>query len=335
MQYNIKIKSNDSEFSLNSQDRDIIAREMDLYFSFFFGASKEFESKIKKVEIKDSNVKSIEEIEKPKEKLDKINQHITEEPVDTPIAKEKEEIITEDVEQNNTEEIKDINDILVLNDTNKNEESKVKYEDIPTEEISIEDLMLSDETLDIPTTTENVSFKNEKDPKQSELEDIFNSDVSETEISATPTELEFIEQKNEPSILDNFEYPEPTILTQEKIYNIPEYDLEKEIKAKENIINLEEKIINEKPAEAPTGETHDFKDFIKNFDSQKTIDDFLICSYYIKNIADIESFTMKSINAKLFRATGRIAGMSILNELLQKEFLKVVNDSDIKQYCIT
>ena len=61
----------------------------------------------------------------------------------------------------------------------------------------------------------------------------------------------------------------------------------------------------------------------------------MICSYYIKNIADIESFTMKSINAKLFRATGRIAGMSILNELLQKEFLKVVNDSDIKQYCIT
>ena len=125
MQYNIKIKSNDSEFSLNSQDRDIIAREMDLYFSFFFGASKEFESKIKKVEIKDSNVKSIEEIEKPKEKLDKINQHIIEEPVDTPIAKEKEEIITEDVEQNNIEEIKDINDILVLNNTNENEESKV------------------------------------------------------------------------------------------------------------------------------------------------------------------------------------------------------------------
>ena len=34
-----------------------------------------------------------------------------------------------------------------------------------------------------------------------------------------------------------------------KTYNIPEYELEKEVKAKENIINLEEKIINEKPQE--------------------------------------------------------------------------------------
>ena len=36
VQYNIKIKANDGEFSLNSQDKDIIAREMDLYFSYFF-----------------------------------------------------------------------------------------------------------------------------------------------------------------------------------------------------------------------------------------------------------------------------------------------------------
>ena len=36
-----------------------------------------------------------------------------------------------------------------------------------------------------------------------------------------------------------------------------------------------EKIINEKPQEPKVdSNSHDFKDFIKNFDSKKTIDDF-------------------------------------------------------------
>ena len=356
MQYNIKIKANDGEFSLNSQDKDIIAREMDLYFSYFFGASKEFESKIKKVEINNSNVKSIEEVEEIEEveKAEPIEEAsqtptIIEEPVETPtVAKNEINIVSEVEEVKKAEEkpteiakeeikfqdikeetVTNLDDVLVFKDENKEiQEEKPKYESIPTEEINIEDLMLSDEIVEIPTEAQETIIKEENDPNQDELENIFNTQVS------TPTEI--FEEKNEPSILDNFKYPEPTILTQEKTYNIPEYELEKEVKAKENIINLEEKIINEKPQEPKVdSNSHDFKDFIKNFDSEKTIDDFLICSYYIKNIADIESFTMKSINAKLFRATGRIAGMSILNELLQKEFLKVVNDSDIKQYCIT
>ena len=44
---------------------------------------------------------------------------------------------------------------------------------------------------------------------------------------------------------------------------------------------------------------------------------------------------MKGINAKIFRATGKIAGMSILNELIEKKLIALVEDLDIKKYSIT
>ena len=73
MYYNITIKSNGSEYSLVSANKEVTQREMDLYFASFFGASEEFISKIKKVEIIDDNqIKSINEIEQvdKKESLD-------------------------------------------------------------------------------------------------------------------------------------------------------------------------------------------------------------------------------------------------------------------------
>ena len=55
--YNIKIKSDDSEYCLNSSDKDIIQREMDLYFAALFNVSGDFVDKIKKVGKKDIEVK--------------------------------------------------------------------------------------------------------------------------------------------------------------------------------------------------------------------------------------------------------------------------------------
>ena len=52
MFYIIKIKTNDDEYSLESYNKEIIQREMDLYFDSFFGASREFKEKIPKVSIK-------------------------------------------------------------------------------------------------------------------------------------------------------------------------------------------------------------------------------------------------------------------------------------------
>ena len=64
MYYNIKIKSQKSEFILESNDKNVTQREMDIYFAYIFNASEEFKSKIKKVEINNTNLKSIDEIEK-------------------------------------------------------------------------------------------------------------------------------------------------------------------------------------------------------------------------------------------------------------------------------
>ena len=61
--YNLKIKSNNGEYSLNSTDKFIIQREMDIYFSLMYGASKEFTDKIKKIERKNVEVKSIDSLE--------------------------------------------------------------------------------------------------------------------------------------------------------------------------------------------------------------------------------------------------------------------------------
>jgi len=61
--YNIKIIAKGSELGLESQDKSIIEREMDIYFARIFGASEEFLSKIKPVEINRPEVKSIDEID--------------------------------------------------------------------------------------------------------------------------------------------------------------------------------------------------------------------------------------------------------------------------------
>ncbi len=64
MYYNIKIKSQQSEFILESNDKNVTQREMDIYFAHIFNASEEFKSKIKKVEIVNENLKSIEDFER-------------------------------------------------------------------------------------------------------------------------------------------------------------------------------------------------------------------------------------------------------------------------------
>ena len=51
MYYNLKINYNKSEFALSSLDRDIIEREMDLYFAFFANADMSFIEKIKKIDV--------------------------------------------------------------------------------------------------------------------------------------------------------------------------------------------------------------------------------------------------------------------------------------------
>ena len=79
----------------------------------------------------------------------------------------------------------------------------------------------------------------------------------------------------------------------------------------------------------------DFKTFLSNYETNGIIDDFLICAYYIKHIAGQHSFNMKYINSKLFQATGKIADLSIVNGLINGDFIKVFEVDGAKKYSIT
>ncbi|MBQ7286241.1 MAG: hypothetical protein IJW73_00600, partial [Candidatus Gastranaerophilales bacterium] len=48
-----------------------------------------------------------------------------------------------------------------------------------------------------------------------------------------------------------------------------------------------------------------------------------------------EDFTMKYINSKLFQASGKIANLSIVDELIAREYIKVIETEDSKKYTIT
>ena len=41
------------------------------------------------------------------------------------------------------------------------------------------------------------------------------------------------------------------------------------------------------------------------------------------------------MNSKLFQATGKIADLSILDELVMKEYIKVIDINSPKTYCIS
>ena len=72
MFYNIKIKFSDSEYSLESSDKNIVEREMDAYFAHFFNASDEFKSQIKPVELNNESLVSIHDIDKQEENDDEV-----------------------------------------------------------------------------------------------------------------------------------------------------------------------------------------------------------------------------------------------------------------------
>ena len=55
----------------------------------------------------------------------------------------------------------------------------------------------------------------------------------------------------------------------------------------------------------------------------------------IKKALNQEDFTMKFINSKLFQASGKIANLSIVDELIPREYIKVIETEDSKKYTIT
>lgn len=190
-------------------------------------------------------------------------------------------------------------------------------------------------------SSSKASSKEEIEPTTPVFEKSFNEEDFVTQIlSETPTKAFVFEEIKD----DKTPYEIPS----ENLYAITSEKTEapsatpREINLEENVEKNSNKEAKEEniEAQAPKKEilkkdVHDFNDFLSNFEHSKIADEFLICAYYVKNISQNESFTMKGINAKIFRATGKIAGMSILNELIEKKLIALVEDLDIKKYSIT
>lgn len=140
---------------------------------------------------------------------------------------------------------------------------------------------------------------------------------TETELKEFAQNLDTAIQKS----INNQEADEQNI--QEAQYNTTSINLE-ETETKNNEIN-----------ENNTNQNDDFKIFLAMYEAESIEDEFLICAYYIKNILSEQSFTMKSINAKLFKASEKIAGISILENLIEKGLIEQIQNSDTNSYSIT
>lgn len=485
MYYNIKIKSNGSEFSLESNNKEVTQREMDIYFSHIFDVSEDFKSKIKKVEIVNANVKSINEVEnlssvqaekedaelqtlstknqnevttnltnnkileeknKQEEALKKAQEEIKQQEEALKkaqeLAKQQQEEIRKKAQEEAKKQVEEMQRKALELALKQEEENKKMQETmlekqkeqtmihtIPTETITFQNqpsivsqtpiknsldemqtpilepkqnianqnfkaetssqapevqddidelISLAQQKLEIKQASNNdeiylnFSKDNMEDLSiipdlrieesqieqhyQSKIDDIFNSTSSfeqepqmQTPTMAPNSEIEEIlttiaqeiSQIDElPIVADDVtisieeeatEQQEiETVPPQQEVIKNPEYNFLPEDENQETI--------EAKPTQSPmttAAAELDFKPFLAGFACSELIDEFLICAYFIKNVLRKSEFTIKFINSKLFQATGKIANLSIIDELISREYIKTIDTDEGKKYSIT
>lgn len=64
--------------------------------------------------------------------------------------------------------------------------------------------------------------------------------------------------------------------------------------------------------------------FMQRKISNSLLDDFIITAFFLKNVLNQESFTIKSLNLNLYSAANKLVDFEILNEALKCEYIKVV-----------
>ena len=404
MYYNIKIKSNGSEFSLESNNKDITQKEMDRYFAHIFDASEEFKSKIKKIEITNENLKSIEEIEninKPKEELSQENKIEQNEINNKTIDFKDKEIIEIKNEQPQKEEIKEIEliqpkaieeveliqpkpteeikfqnetKIISIKDdikTNTSDDANSTYNDDIAQLISLAQQKidsLDSKNKELQKLTENndiVDIKpkqnDEKEqhhqsnqeilndifniptPKPTDFEDIQENNVQtpqikntninntnyEPEISLADIEISLQNEENNQEVINSIEQNEQQIQQQAEQINTTT------IEPIEPIEHSEATAQNARMSLSQRASQMDFKPFLSGFICDGITDEFIVCAYFIKNVLKQSDFTIKYINSKLFQATGKIADLSVIDELVSKEYIRIIDTEEGKKYCIT
>lgn len=429
MYYNIKIKANGSEFSLESNSKEITQREMDLYFANMFGASLEFRSQIKKIEITNPQVKSINDFEnanleaqmaintpqkveipdeKPMDAYESFkNMELEYTPTQLPNQTQTavQTLIPEPSENYPTFSQKPSIEAFVPSSFEQNEITQPYFN---SDEFSQTPTMAEFQEQNFLQINEQPSFINQVQEQPIFIEEAQEEPTFIQNIQEEPTFAEKVEQQ--PSVVEKMEEQPPIpqneidelismaqkklemVDTNSKIESIlfpneKTNDLEKlSINAKKGLKiasttheeqkamfeNNNQAIINDifnssqqennplnqvdlnkieatltpmdsndsmptlEPMEYNQQNTPiDFNQYISNFNNSELTDQFIISAYYVKYILREPSFTMKFINGKLFAATGKIADMSIVDDLVQKEYIKVIETPSSRTYCIS
>ena len=175
---------------------------------------------------------------------------------------------------------------------------------------------------------------------QAKLDSIFVSDAKISEESISDVITEETSQIDDSDKLEVGEAPQISIVDVELNLQANEDSIEDkyEISSYENDMDtqLEAKVEEEKVKIAASYANQiDFKPFLSSFPCSEIFDEFVVCAYFIKNVINQQNFTIKFINSKLFQATGKIADMSIVDELISKEYIKVIETEEGKKYCIS
>lgn len=277
MYYNIKIKVLDSEYSLESENRGIIEREMDAYFAYFFDVSYEFKSQIKQVELTKDSLVSIDKIENPEPsyKEEEVQYYESSDNFDEPPVDEQQPPIEQVFEQ------------------------EQPVEEAPEEAVEEVAEEVAEEVVE--EVAEEAAEEAAEDKQDVFIPDIV-VDEPEPEVEVQVQQTPVLEENlyQEPPKVEIFKQPKPA----------------------------------QEPTKPPTVKL-EFKFFLAGFIISDIFNQFMACAYYIKNVLKENYFNMKGINSHLIKATGNIADMSVVSQLIQREYIesKEINDSTV--YFIT
>lgn len=119
----------------------------------------------------------------------------------------------------------------------------------------------------------------------------------------TPQVKSEASQSIEPQTFDNFELAKPQ---------------ENEVEVEGELVNSEETL----------------KDFIEKVDILDTFSKFIATAYYFKNKLNSPSFTLKSLNAEFYPATGVFCDISLMENAKSRGFIDQWEDEEGTKYSI-
>jgi len=406
--YNIKIKSNGSEFILESQNKEVTQREMDLYFAGIFDVSNEFKANIKQIEIVNQNVKSIQELEASNTTKEKI-----EFSSNIPKQTYQEQVPTVKF-QNDTlsiQETKNINKLEFVQNTSNEEapqenivqqpqitqeqdakkieaQPEITYTQIeqntksteaqqevlqapdaenvePQEEISqTQDILTEQKVKEViddnindyfqTNAQEEYTFTNNMqadiiipegdndlikyNKTKNEIDELINLAQEKLDTADTTIDVSAIlasGNKNEEETTFSRGFKQSIESTQQASKPAEEIKTDYNQTKLDDIFNISTEKETPKQPTTQNIPALDFKPFLSGYACKSLQDEFIVCAYFIKHALKQPSFTIKFINSKLFQATSKIADMSIIDEMVMKEYIKVIDYETPKTYCIT